>query len=72
MIKEPLYKIIAWRTFMFLFWLFVVAYAVTNFVNWIRGVPDGKAHYGERCGPSHHWIYVGTSGDLDLSCEEDR
>ena len=30
------------------------------------------AHEGARCGPNHHWVYVGTPENDDLSCEEDR
>lgn len=28
-------------------------------------------HIGDRCGPHHHWIVVGTPFNDDISCEED-
>jgi hypothetical protein len=72
MIQEPRYKTIAWGVAFWLFWGFVVLQATGSFIDWITGVPDRRAHEGQRCGPEHHWVYVGLPGDSDLSCEHDR
>jgi hypothetical protein len=61
-------KLLKSRTWwVWLLYALVVLYVIGEWIN-----PSPRAHYGEQCGPNHHWVYVGSAGDLDLSCERDR
>jgi hypothetical protein len=78
MVSEPRWKTWAWRLLYAILVLWVVTEATTTFVIWAFKIPEErfgrrhKAQFGERCGPEHHWVYVGMPGDPDLSCEPDR
>jgi hypothetical protein len=70
--KTPI-KEWAWRIGVGIFFLLCALQVLGNFVNWIRGVDDGRPHEGQQCGPSHHWVYLRTNvQDAELSCEPDR
>jgi hypothetical protein len=65
-------KEVAWRVFEALFFAAIILTVLGNFINWIRGVDDGRPHEGQLCGAAHHWVYVRSSvEDPDLSCEPD-
>ena len=51
------------------YWLMMAlgAFVVLSFVAQKWNAP----HYGDECGPGHHWVLVGPPGDPDLSCEAD-
>jgi hypothetical protein len=62
----------AWRAIEVVFFAIIAMTIVGTFVNWFRGVDDGRPKEGQPCGPAHHWIYQRSNViDLDLSCEPD-
>lgn len=67
----PAIRQAAWRAFEVAFWLIVVVSAIGSFYDWITGVPRGP-QAGDQCGPSHHWGYIRSGYDMELSCERDR
>jgi hypothetical protein len=77
MLGEPRWKTWAWRVVFAAFVLWIVSEFAITFVIWAFNIPEERfgrhnIRYGERCGPEHHWVYVGPPGDPDLSCERDR
>jgi hypothetical protein len=55
-----------------LFFALLVSTIVGSFINWVRGVDDGRPRKGQQCGPAHHWVYQRANvTDVDLSCEPD-
>jgi hypothetical protein len=75
---EPPWKTLAWRILFALLLVWVVSGAAITFVIWAFNFPEERfgrhilIHEGQRCGPAHHWVYVGPMGDSDLSCEPNR
>jgi hypothetical protein len=61
----------AWRAFEVVFWTLVALTAISSFVAWITGHGE-KAPEGQQCGPHHHWGYIRSGEDLELSCEPDK
>jgi hypothetical protein len=51
-------------------WLFLAAVAFYVIGEWIHPTPRARA--GDPCGPNHHWVYVQSWPDAELSCERDR
>jgi hypothetical protein len=75
---EPRWKTWAWRFLYALIALWVVSEATITFVIWAFNIPEERfgrhtIHAGQRCGPEHHWVYVGYYDyGGDYSCERDR
>ena len=74
---EPPWKTWAWQILFALLLVWVISEATITFVIWAFNIPEERfgrhiIREGQRCGPAHHWVYVGPMEDPDLSCELDR
>jgi hypothetical protein len=74
---EPLWKTWAYRLLFWIIALSVVTEATITFVIWAFNIPEERfgrhtIHVGQRCGPEHHWVYIGYDYAGDYSCERDR
>lgn len=51
------------------FWAFIVLVVAGN----LFGYDDrSRIREGDECGPEHHWGYIRSGYDMELSCERDR
>jgi hypothetical protein len=60
-----------WAIGFAIFALLLVLQAIGSFIDWMSGKYQGPRE-GDQCGPQHHWTYLRSGYDLELSCEKDR